>query len=639
MSAPYASPFRLVFWLVAFGDSLLPLKAPAAPVPAQATYDVVGRLTSLLQGGEKLPVEQCFELTFTGGVRVPLPPENRPPSMQREGTSLRWRGSARFPNGGTATLATDWTEDDAGVTLDATLSAPSALDTQAVDAVLDLPRAPFAGGRLEAAGSPALDLPVAKPAEVVFFHATTDALIFTSPGNDGRTLTLRFDGPRPVTVADRWDAEGRSFRVRVGLHAGEWASGETIRLRATLRLAGPGRSAPAVRLHIDPAQPRYTFDGYGGNFCWGEQPAVDRFLLDELAPAWTRHELKARDWERERDHPGPALVHDFEQMRTVQGRHIPWILSVWNLPQRFYADANQRPPDQFFHPVSWDRWDDLLDLVGSYLLYLKKNYGAEPDLFSFNEPDLGIYVGLTPEAHRDAIKRLGAHFARLGLKTRLLLGDTSDARDTHRYVLPVANDPEALRYVGALSFHAWRDTTAAQYAAWADMADWLRLPLLVAEAGVDPDAYYNHAFDQFDYGLAEAAQQQRLLRFARPVASLFWQYTTDYGLVHVRPDGGIEPTGRFWLLRHFAVLTPRHSRVLGSGSDQDDVLVSAFRREDAWAVHVLNLGPARTATLDGLPPGPWKTTTTTETTDFAEGTWETGAALALPARGLVTLTR
>ena len=199
-----------------------------------------------------------------------------------------------------------------------------------------------------------------------------------------------------------------------------------------------------------------------------------------------------------------------------------------------------------------------------------------------------------------------------------------------------------MRYVGALAFHSWRPATPAQYEAWADAADWLRLPLLVAEAGVDPGAYYNRMFDHYDYGLAEIAQQQALLRYARPSASLFWQYTTDYGLVHVRPDGTIEPTARFWLHKHFAKLTPRHSQVLTSTSDQPDVLLSAFRRGDAMAVHVLNLGPARPATLDGLPPGAWRTVTTTETLDAAEGKLDALAAsitLALPARSLTTLVR
>ena len=622
-------------------QSTLAFSSLTAAPPEIATYDAAGRLTSLLQGGAKLPVQEEIVVNFVGGVQASMQPPGRPPSLVRDGAALRWQGPIRFPNGGTATVSLGWTEDPAsGVTLDALLSAPAALDTASVDCVFDVPREEFSGGRLEPANAPALDLPTTKPGQVTFFRGTTDTLTFTDAAR-ARTVALRLDHPLPVSVTDRWDRDGRSFRIRVTLHGDTWAGGDPLKLRATLRAAGPEQTAPTATLRLDPAQPRYEFDGYGGNYCWGDQPAVSNYLLDHLQHAWTRHELKAVDWDRERRQPGAALVADFEQMQAMQRRGIPWIISVWNLPQRFYSDANQRPPGEFFHPVAADRWDDLLDLVGSYLVYLKNNYGAEPDLFSFNEPDLGIYVGQTPEAHRDAIKRLGALFASLGLKTRLLLGDTSNAAGTHRFVLAAAADPEAMRYVGAVSFHAWNLASPAQYEAWADLADWLHLPLVVAEAGVDPDAYYNHVFDHYDYGLAEAAQQQALLRYARPSASLFWQYTTDYGLARLRGDGTVEPTGRFWLLKHFADLTPRHGEVLASASNQADVLISAVRRGEALTVHLLNLGAARTATLDGLPPGGWRTVTTTPGIDFAEGRLDGGSPtrLTLPARSLTSLVR
>ena len=623
--------------------TVIPAFASAATPSDRATYDVTGRLTSLLQGGAKLAVQQNLVVTFTGGVTASVQPEEEPPALIREADTLYWHGSVRFPNASTTNLTLNWLEpaDSSAVTLDAALTPPSTLDTQSVDCLFDLPRADFAGGQLRAATLPTVPLPTTKPPEVTFFSGTTDTLTFTTAETPVRTLTCHLYHPLPVTVTDRWDNEGRSFRVRVTLRTGPCPGGETLKFHATLDLTGPEATAPAVTLHVDPTRPLYEFDGYGGNYCWGGDPAVSAYLFDHLQHAWTRHELKAIDWDQQRDQPGPALLADFQQMQTMQARGIPWILSVWRLPQRFYADANQRPPGTFFHPVAWDKWDDLLDLVGSYLLYLKTHYHTEPDLFSFNEPDLGIYVGQTPETHRDAIQSLGAHFAKLGLKTRLLLGDTSDARGTHRFILPAAADPEAMRYVGALSFHAWRETTPAQYEAWADLATWLKLPLLVAEAGVDPGAYHNQAFDSYDYGLSEMAQQQALLRFAHPSASIFWQYTTDYGLVRTQPDGTVAPTSRFWLLKHFTDLTPRHSQVLASASDQPDVLISAFRRDDAFAIHVLNLGPARAGTLSDLPPGVWQTVTTTDTVNFAEGKLDTDhpTTLNFPARSLTTLLR
>lgn len=263
----------------------------------------------------------------------------------------------------------------------------------------------------------------------------------------------------------------------------------------------------------------------------------------------------------------------------------------------------------------------------------------EPDYFSFNESDLGVDIGFTPEGHRDAIKRIGAYLASLGLKTKLLGGDTANPRDSHKFVLPTAADPAALQYVGALSVHSWNSGTPEQYRAWRDLAAWLHRPLIVGEAGTDPGSYRNRTFDSYAYGLGEMRQFQELLRELQPQALIYWQFTEDYGLVHVGPDRQIEPTGRFYLMQHFANLTPRKSSCLATASDQPDVLVSAFAKGGTLTVHILNLGAARTATIAGLPAGRWRTVTTTETTAFAETAGGTDAAgrLALPARSFTTL--
>jgi O-glycosyl hydrolase len=609
--------------------------AAAAPVE-HATYDGAGNLTALICGGAKLQVRTQFIVSFEGNVDAPMQPGGSSSPIIRDGTELRWHGNIPFLNGGSATITAAWAETDQAVTLQGTLTPGSDLDVQTVDCVIDVPRAEFSGGRLEPAG---VDLPVAKPDEVTFFRGTADALTFVDAGSK-HSLSLKLDRPLPLTVTDRWDADGRSYRVRVTMRTGAWAQSEALKLAVALQATGDA-AAPAANLSVNLAAPRYPFDGYGGNYCWSGTPAMTNFMLENLQQVWTRHELKADVWDKERTAPGGGLTDDFKMMQRMQLAGMPWIISIWNLPQRFYSDANQRPRGSFGRTIAPERWDDLLDLLGSYLVYLKQHYGAEPDLFSFNEPDLGVDIAFTPETHRDAIKRIGAHLASLGLKTKMLLGDTSDPRDTHRFVLATAADPEAMRYVGAVSFHSWGSGTPAQYAAWGDVAEWLRRPLMVTEEGVDPDAYRNHSFDNYDYGLGEAAQQQDLLRFARMNACLFWQFTADYGLVHVKPDGSIEATQRFWLMKHFTDLTPRKSQVVASASDQPDVLVSAFVRDKSAAVHVLNLGPARTSVISGLPPGAWRTVTTTDSITFAEGQTNAGATctLALPARSLVTLTR
>ncbi len=77
-------------------------------------------------------------------------------------------------------------------------------------------------------------------------------------------------------------------------------------------------------------------------------------------------------------------------------------------------------------------------------------------------------------------------------------------------------------------------------------------------------------------------------------------------------DKSIEPTGRFWLMKHFTNLTPKKSEVTASSSDRPDVLISTFVKGNSVVVHVLNRGPACTGSFTGLPPGKWRSVTTTE---------------------------
>ena len=392
---------------------------------------------------------------------------------------------------------------------------------------------------------------------------------------------------------------------------------------------------------MDASKARFHFDGFGGNYCWSNSSPVAAYTLKNLKVAWARTEMKLLLWETQRDHPGPEVRADFEMWRHFAQTGTPFVASIWWLPERFYTDPYEKGLSGHFRIINPEKWDELLEFLGSYLLYAKREYGAEPDLFSFNEANRGVYVGLTPETHTQAIKRIGAYFRKIGLKTRMLLGDTTGMRDTHLFALDAASDPEAMQYVGAVAFHSWGGGTPEQYEAWGDLAEWLRLPLLVSELGLDGAGYYTRSWDSYEYGLRESKLTQEILMFARPQATQYWQFTQDYALARVR-DGVVEPTARFWLMKHFTDLTPQGGDAVTAASDQKSVLVTAFRKNAAYTVHILNTGAARTANVDGLPRGEWQLTETTESAQYqkkapvrSEGN---GLAISLPSRSLVTIT-
>ena len=606
----------------------------------KAAYDSLGRIIALLSEGPDLPVTTGLVAVLPSGKRVSLQVRTPERPLRREPEKLAWSGSFQLPDEGQGSFQLRSEEDAEGLTYSVSLTAATRLEIAAIEWVLDLPRAVFLNGRLLPQGQSEQPMPATKPPDPVFFRSRVAGLRLENAGRD-RILDISLPEPRPLALVDRWDTRGRSYQLRIALAQGSLEQGATASLVIHLRLGGEPAPAAPVRLVLQREKPRYRFDGFGGNYCWNNQSPIAQYTFEHLKVAWARTEMKLLQWDRERENPGPALRADFQMMQRFHKLGIPYVISIWWLPERFYTDPYEKPRRAHFRRIDPEKWPELLDLVGSYLVYARREYGVEPDLFSFNEANIGVYVGFDPEEHAKAIKRFGAYFQKLGLKTKMLLGDATGPRDTHNYVLAAAADPEAMQYVGAVAFHSWGGASREHYEAWGDVAEWLQLPLLVTELGVDAAAYHTRAWESYHYGLREARMTQEIMLYARPQGTQYWQFTNDYSLVRLGPDGAIQPTARFWLMKHFTDLTPQKSEVLITSSDNEEVLFTAFRSAGRYALHILNLGARRRATLEGLPATEWRQVRSTEGAQYqaspggrpVEGKME----VELPARSLVTL--
>ena len=435
-------------------------------------------------------------------------------------------------------------------------------------------------------------------------------------------------------------------------------------MRIGLSLRGAPDRTPA-RLTVDTGTRRYQFHGAGGNYCFNIESPVSQYTLNNLKVAWGRTEMSLSHWEPD-EHPNapadaayfkqqeqafPRLRLEMQMGKQLQDKGIPYVTSIWAIPEWAYTDPGPEPARRGRRRIDMAKMDALVRSIGSYLQYAKEQYGAEPDLFSFNEANIGVDVTLTPEEHRDMIKRLGAHFEKLGLKTRLLLGDATGPRNTHEWAFAAANDPDAMRYVKAVGFHSWGGGTPEQYKAWGDLAEWLNLPLLVTELGVDASAYMGGMYDSFSYGMREVRMYQELLLYARPQGTQQWEFTADYGIVRAqRKDDGtaeLTPTSRFWLVKHFTDLTPHNSDALATSSDNDKVLLTAFSQGAAadrkvYTLHVANLAGTREVTVEGMPDVEFRAVRTSENENFKElpamRPRNGRLRMEMPARSLLTLT-
>jgi hypothetical protein len=404
----------------------------------------------------------------------------------------------------------------------------------------------------------------------------------------------------------------------------------------TLRASGEIDRAP-LALTMDCAHPGQPFAGIGGNFRLqnpSADPAIIQYNLDHLRVAWSRIAMPLNLWQPDEagDPAGaaeadlnPAVRAAMEMGRTLAQRKVPSIISVWSAPQwalgpasfptraatrraAGMADAPNRAATRpAARPVRGrairpEKLTALCRSITAYLLYARSHYQFEPALFSFNESELGIDIRQTPAEHDQLIRTLGPMLAAARLKTRMLLGDTSDCTPTH-FVDVAMNDPAATPYIGAISFHSWRGGTDAQLRAWGEAARRLDVPLIVAEGGTDAAAWaYPAIFREPWFSLDEIGLYVRICALDQPASILEWQLTSDYSILTGGRDAmPLAPTMRFWQLKQLG-LTPAGAVAVPISGGGTTVQACAYLGDGgACAIHLVNAGAARSASITGLP--------------------------------------
>jgi O-glycosyl hydrolase len=500
---------------------------------------------------------------------------------------------------------------EAGIEITATTNTPM----QGVFFALALPGADYAGGSAQliaptsAEGTP-IPLAAARSSGTnLHLRATARGARVVSPR---RQIELELPAPVELIIQDVGTRGNGDVEVSFPLSLGNLTNGQDVRAAFTIKATGDVDKSPA-RLALDASRPGRKFDGMGGNFRL-QSPADAgpiQYNLDHLRVAWGRVAMPLDRWQPNEDTDPVAgartgtlnanVRQAMEMAQKLARKNIPTVISVWSAPSWALAtNGGGRGGRARINPGQWDK---VCQCIGSYLEYMKQTYNAEPVLFSFNESDMGINVLQSPQEHADAIKRLGSCFASRGLKTRMVLGDTGNPAGD-KFIDVALADPEAGKYIGAVSFHSWRGGTTEQYTHFSAAARQLGVPLLVAEGGLDPEAHqYRAIFLEPWFCLDEIAQYVEICRVAQPRSILHWQLTADYSILTGGTGGrALEPAQRFWQIKQLG-MTAADATAMPITSDNPRVAACAFEDHGACVVHLVNNGAARTATVSGLPAG------------------------------------
>ncbi len=434
-----------------------------------------------------------------------------------------------------------------------------------------------------------------------------------------RQLTISFE--KPVILIAGKETRRNKGRLYIPLHSGDVKKGEINTIAFNIKASGKVNRDP-INLVLNTNKTGRVFDGLGGNFRLQNlktDPQVIDYCLENLRVSWGRVEMPWWFWQPAIDtnpivaaKAGKLNIRVQRAMEMAQRLYklgMPVIVTAWSAPPWAIVGAPKfRPgPDGVWgNPLDHSKDNEIYKSIADYIQYLKDEYGVEVAMFSFNESDLGINVRQTGEEHAALIKGLGAYFVSRGLKTKLLLGDNSDAT-TYTFIDPALNDPETHPYIGAVSFHSWRGWETATLQKWADAASRLHLPLLVGEGSIDAQAWgYPAIFEEQTYALEEINLYTRLLAICQPASILQWQLTADYSPLSgggiFGDNGPLRPTQRFWNLKQLAS-TPQGLNAMPIQSNAAGISVAALgdNVKNVYAIHLVNNGASRQVILTGLP--------------------------------------
>jgi len=193
------------------------------------------------------------------------------------------------------------------------------------------------------------------------------------------------------------------------------------------------------------------------------------------------------------------------------------------------------------------------------------------------------------------------------LVTKMILGDTgAGTLESHKMVQATEADPGIYPYLGAISFHNYHGLTPEDLKAWADSSRVTHLPLLADEGGPDSAAHrYPLIWVTPWFAQLEADQYVRIGAACQPNSIMPWQLNADYSVL---AGGGIygdnsplRPTQRFWSLKQLGALSGAYW--LPVTADQSHINCAAVGdiAGDKYAVHIINNGASREATLSGIP--------------------------------------
>ena len=250
------------------------------------------------------------------------------------------------------------------------------------------------------------------------------------------------------------------------------------------------------------------------------------------APVHARLGLSLKLWQPAENGPfvGDGKTGEVLKMAGEFARQkVPLTLSIWEAPDWMTAQEG----DKKIVPEA--QWDAAINALATFLERAQKEQGASIANVSFNEADLGVDIYWTPARLGAFIKRAAPEFARRGLPTRWLAGDTANGANCVAYARALFEDAQLRPLLGPVAFHSWDALGAsdASYREIAQLAQQYDREVFCTEGGADAQAYKlsPSVWPTWDYALDVALAYAKTIGAARASVVDYWTYRDDFPVV------------------------------------------------------------------------------------------------------------
>ena len=349
----------------------------------------------------------------------------------------------------------------------------------------------------------------------------------------------------------------------------------------------------------------------------------------------------------------PKYQSSWAMLRRLNRENVRILLGVWGGPGQFTDDGTRRGE---LLPEYADQYAEYVTSVVEYLVTRQ-----HVDIWAVtvaNEPDGGDGTGIDPDTYVQIAKQLGPQLAPYNVK--LYGPDTASAANAMPYVYRIVDDPEALRWFGAIATHEYFVDNALPTLVGAVRAVDANLPVYVTE------------YTSFQYGALDRGEEARneigqMLDSLQVYASLmnggadaaiYWDAVDYYQAGHAAitkwgllqgPDEAFAPRTRYSGFLQILPYVQAGSEILSSHLEGPERLAAlavggGSRRVGDLTVAAINrAGPIQlTITFDGPTPEQfevWVTDPNREMEHTGRVRVDQGrVVIMLPPRSVTTLT-